>query len=132
MLRRLVIVLVAGLAFALGGLYVFRAAAIEALIANSLTARGVAVGGLAVTQVGLEELRIADLSLGANGELQARALRIGYRPDALLRGEIETVAVAGLVLRLDLSGATPPLGSLQPLIAKSDGGTAGPLRRDRS
>ena len=127
MLRRLVIFLVAGLGLALAGLYLFRTAAIEALIANALTARGVAVGGLSVTRVGLDGIRIADLSLGANGELRARSLRIGYRPSTLLRGAIENVALAGLVLRLDLSGAVAPFGSLQPLIAKPDGGAAGPL-----
>jgi len=127
MVRRLVIFLVVGLGLALAGLTIFRAAAVEALIANALAARGVTVGGLSVTRVGLEELHIADLSLGANGELRARALRIGYRPTALLRGEIESIAVEGLVLRLDLSGAAPPLGSLQPLVAKPDGGAPGPL-----
>jgi len=124
MLRRLVILLVVGLGLALAGLYVYRAAAIEALLANLLAARGVALGGLSVTRVGLDELRIADLSLGANGELSVHSLRIGYRPSTLLRGEIENVAVAGLVLHLDLSGAAPPLGSLAPAIAKSAGGEA--------
>ena len=71
--------LVVGLGLALAGLYVYRAAAIEALIANALTARGVSVGGLSVTRVGLEELRIADLSLGTNGELRVRALRVSYQ-----------------------------------------------------
>ncbi len=94
MLRRLVIWLVAGLGFALAALFVFRAAAIEALIADTLATRGVALGGLSVTEVGLNELRIADLGLGANGELSVRALRIGYRPSSLLRGEIENLAVA--------------------------------------
>jgi len=128
MFRRLVIFLVAGLGFALAGLYLFRAAAVEALIVSELAARGVPLGSLSVTRVGLDELRIADLSLGANGELRARALHLSYEPAALLRGEIETVAVAGLILRLDLTGTAPPLGSLQALLAaKSDGGAPGPL-----
>ncbi|MCH7794867.1 MAG: YdbH domain-containing protein [Proteobacteria bacterium] len=125
--RRLVISLILGLGLALAALYVFRAAAVEALIANALATRGVAVGGLSVTRVGLDQIRIAELSLGAHDELRVRALRIGYRPTALLRGEIENIAVAGLVLRLDLSGAAPPLGSLQPLLANRDGGAPGPL-----
>ncbi len=127
MVRRLIIALILGLGLALAGLYGFRAAAVEALIANALATRGVAVGGLSVTRVGLDEVRIAELSLGANAELRARALRIGYRPVALLRGEIESVVAEGLVLRLDLRGAAPPLGSLQPLLANRDGGAPGPL-----
>ncbi len=127
MVRRLIIALILGLGLALAALYGFRAAAVEALIANALATRGVAVGGLSVTRVGLDEVRIAELSLGADGELRARALRIGYRPAALLRGEIESVAAEGLVLRLDLRGTAPPLGSLQPLVATRDGGASGPL-----
>ncbi len=125
--RRLVISLILGLGLALAALYGFRAAAVEALIANALATRGVAVGGLSVTRVGLDEIRIADLSLGANGELRARALRIGFRPTALLRGEIETVDAESLVLRLDLRGTAPPLGSLQPLVATRNGGAPGLL-----
>jgi hypothetical protein len=128
MFRRIVLFMVVGLGIALAGLYLFRAAAVEALIVNELATRGVAVGGLSVTRVGLDELHIADLSLGTNGELRARALQLFYEPAALLRGEIETVAVAGLILRLDLTGTAPPLGSLQALLAaKSDGDAPGPL-----
>ena len=127
MVRRLVILSVVGLGLALAALFVFRAAAVETLIANALAARGIAVGGLSVTRVGLEELHIAELSLGANGELRVRALRIGYRLATLLRGEIENVVVEGLVLRLDLSGTAPPLGSLQSLIPKPEAGEAVPL-----
>ena len=54
-----------------------------------------------------------------------------YQPAALLRGEIENIAMAGLVLRLDLSGAAPPLGSLQPLIAGPGSGAPGPARATR-
>ena len=125
MVRRLAISLILGLGLVLAALYGFRAAAVEALIANALATRGVAVGGLSVTRVGLDEIRIAELSLGATGELRARALRIGYRPSALLRGEIESVVAEGLVLRLDLRGTAPPLGSLQPLLATRDGGAPG-------
>ena len=126
--RRLVISLILGLGLVLAALYGFRAAAVEALIANALATRGVAVGGLSVTRVGLDEIRIADLSLGATGELRARALRIGYRPSALLRGEIESVAVEGLVLRLDLRGTAPPLAACS---RSSRHGTAGRRARFR-
>ncbi len=127
MIPRLVILLVVGLGSALAGLYLFRDAAIEALIANALAARGVVVGGLSVTRVGLDELRIADLRLGANGELRIHSLRVSYQPATLLRGEIETIAVTGLILRLDLTGAAPPLGSLQPLIATPGSGESDPI-----
>ena len=50
MVRRLVILSVVGLGLALAALFVFRAAAVEALIANALAARGIAVGGLSVTR----------------------------------------------------------------------------------
>ena len=127
MLRRLVVFPILGLGFALAALFVFRTAALEAVIANALTTRGVAVGGLSVTTLGLDEIRIANLRLGADDELRARALRIGFQPRALLRGEIQTVVIEGLVLRLDLRGAAPPLGSLQPLVTTADGDSTVPL-----
>jgi len=127
MFRRFLIYSILGLGLALAGLYVFRAALVEVWLADALTARGVTVGGLAVTRVGLEELHIADLSLGADGELRVRSLRLAFQPAALLRGEVAQVVAEGLVLRLDLSGAAPLFGSLQPLVAGAGGGSPGPL-----
>ena len=99
MFRRLVIFLVAGLGFALAALFVFRTTAIEALIVNALIERGVAVAGLSVTRLGMEDIHIADLRLGETDELSVRSLRVYYQPRALLRGQIETVVVEGLVDR---------------------------------
>ena len=129
MVRRILIYSMLGLGLLLAGLFVFRAALVEALLADALATQGVAVRALSVAEVGLDEIHIADLRLGAGGELDVRSLRIAFEPAALLRGEIAHVTAEGLVLHLDLSGAAPPLGSLQPLVAGAGagGGSPGPL-----
>ena len=129
MVRRILIYSMLGLGLLLAGLFVFRATLVEALLADALATQGVEVRALSVAEVGLDEIHIADLRLGAGGELDVRSLRIAFEPAALLRGEIAHVTAEGLVLHLDLSGAAPPLGSLQPLVAGAGagGGSPGPL-----
>jgi len=124
MFRRFALTLIFGLGLSLAAVVVFRATLVEMLIADRLAAQGVPLGGLTVTRVDLNALHIADLSLGANGELTARALRIAYQPDRLLEGEVAEVVVEGLTLRLDVTSDTP-FGSLQPLLTGDrDGPTA--------
>ena len=82
MFRRFVIILGAGLGLGLAALFVFRTTAVEALIVNALTERGVAVAGLSVTRLGMEDIHIADLRLGETDELNVRSLRVYYQPRA--------------------------------------------------
>ena len=122
MSRRLGLVIALTVGLVLAALVFFRAAILQAVIQERLRAYGVADGTLQITAVGLRETRIADLRLGADDELEAGELRILYRPGDLLQGRIEAIAIDGLVLRLDLTGGAPPLGSLQPFAAGGGGG----------
>ncbi len=114
--RRIAILVALFLGLALAALFVFRTAVVEMAIADRLAARGVVVGALEVSEIGLREIRIAGLRLGAQDELAAREVRIAYEPGALIRGRIDRISLEGLVLKLDLTGGAPPLGSLQPLL----------------
>ncbi|MEE8499129.1 MAG: hypothetical protein V3S27_01050, partial [Kiloniellales bacterium] len=125
--RRIAIFLVLIVGLALAALVFLRTAVVEAVLKDQLAARGIVVGGISVTEVGLGEMRIEGLRLGARDELAARELRIAYEPGDLVQGRIETIAIEGLVLELDLTGAAAPLGSLQPLVANREGGAPGPL-----
>jgi hypothetical protein len=100
---------------------------VEAVLKDQLAADGIVVGGISVTEVGLRETRITKLRLGMEDELRAEDLRVTYEAGALLRGEIESVTVDGLVLRLDLTGVAAPFGTLQPLTEGGEGAAADPL-----
>ena len=116
--RRLFIVFILFVGLVLLGAVAFRAPLLEAVLKQQLAAQGIVVGGISVTEVGLHETRIADLRLGAEGEVSARALRVTYDPGEVLRGIIDRVAIEGLSVQLDLTGGAPPLGSLQPLLER--------------
>ena len=114
-----------GLAFA--ALFVFRTAVVELAVAGRLSAQGIVVGAIDVTEIGLGEMRIEGLRLGTRDELAARELRIAYELGDLVQGRVETVAIEGLVLKLDLTGAAAPLGSLQALLEGEGGAAPGAL-----
>jgi len=122
----LTVAVVAGLLVAaILALIAFRATLAEALLTSRLAALGVPAPRLAVESLKLDRAVITDITLGAEGELRADAVTITYRPGALLSGQLDEVAIDGLRLRLDLSGAGPPLGSLQHLLGGGNG-AAGP------
>ncbi len=125
--RRIAILVALLLGLALAALFVFRTAVVELVIADRLAARGVVVGALEVAEIGLGDMRIEGLRLGARDELAARELRIAYQPGDLVQGRIEQVSIEGLVLKLDLTGAAAPLGSLQALLDGEAGAPPGPL-----
>ncbi len=108
--RRIAILVALFLGLALAALFVFRTTVVEWAIADRLAAQGFVVGALEVAEIGLGEMRIEGLRLGARDELAARELRIVYEPGALTRGRIEQVSVDGPVLKLDLTGAARPSG----------------------
>ncbi len=125
--RRIAILVALLLGLALAALFGFRTAIVELVIVDRLAARGIVVGALEVAEIGLGEMRIEGLRLGARDELAARELRIAYEPGDLVQGRIETIAIEGLVLKLDLTGAAAPLGSLQALLEGEDGAAPRPL-----
>ncbi|MFQ5774420.1 MAG: YdbH domain-containing protein [Kiloniellaceae bacterium] len=127
MARRVAILLIAGLGLlsaALAGVFAFRAPLLEAVLKEGLRARGVPAADLTVRDIGLHGARLVGLRLGARGELGARSIRVAYSAAGLFAGRLDAVAVDGLSLTLDLTGAGPPLGSLQPLIAGGGRGAA--------
>ncbi|MCH8810176.1 MAG: hypothetical protein IH993_10150, partial [Proteobacteria bacterium] len=125
--RRIAILVALLLGLALAALFGFRTAIVELVIVDRLAARGIVVGALEVAEIGLGEMRIEGLRLGARDELAARELRIAYEPGDLVQGRVETIAIEGLVLKLDLTGDAPVLGSLQPLLEGGNGEAPGLL-----
>lgn len=124
MVRRLTlsVVLVIGLlAIAASGLIVFRTTLAEAVLSSQLASLGIPSARLTVASLDFYRIVVRDVALGAGEELRLDAVTVTYRPRALLAGRLEEAAVDGLRLRLDLSGAGPPLGSLQPLLQKREG-----------
>ncbi|MDH3230457.1 MAG: hypothetical protein OEN55_11755, partial [Alphaproteobacteria bacterium] len=128
MLRRLMIsvALVAGLiAIAALGLIAFRVALAEALLSSQLASLGIPGVRLTVAALDLRHMVVTDIALGDDAELRVDAVTLTYRPGALLAGRLEDVAIDGARLQLDLTGAGPPLGSLQALVQGGDGGGGG-------
>ncbi len=99
----------------------FRQDLLAYLIQDQLARRGATVNDLTVDQVSLDKITLGPLSLGDTGELQAQRVEISYQPQELLDGRVASVTIAGLRLRIDLTGEGPPLGSLQDLIPAEDG-----------
>ena len=104
---------------------VFRAPLLEAVLREALAARGLPAARLTVEQVDWRQLTIADLALGTQGELKVRSAAIGYDPRDLVAGRIETLALDGAALTIDLTGRGPPLGSLHALLSGDGGEDAG-------
>jgi len=109
---------------AFGVALLFRAPLLESVLRAALAARGVPSVEIDVESFGLREIVLADLALGAQGEARAKSIVVAYHPRDLLAGRLEALDIDGLTLALDLSGAGPPLGSLQSLVAASDDGAA--------
>ncbi len=125
MFRRLLVFVALGIglfAITVAGVVAFRVALAEAVLSSRLASLGIPAQGFAVTALDLSHLVVSDLALGRNNELRVEAVTLSYSPDGLLAGRLEEVTIEGLHLRLDLSGAGPPLGSLQPLLQKQQGG----------
>lgn len=128
MVRRLMVsvALVIGLfVIAAAGLIAFRIALAEALLSSQLASLGVPAVRLTVASLDFHHMVVTNIALGHDGELRVDAVTLTYRPGGLLAGRLEEAAIDGLRLRLDLSGAGPPLGSLQPLLQRGEGAAGG-------
>ncbi|MEX2409139.1 MAG: hypothetical protein WD489_08525, partial [Rhodovibrionaceae bacterium] len=119
MSRRLITFLVLLLLLLLllaGGLYLFRLEAATALLKQQLAARGVEDPELRVTEITLEHATIEAVRLGAEHELRIGRLGLSYDWRELGAGRLREIAIEDAVVKLDLTGESPPLGSLQTLI----------------
>lgn len=129
MVRRLLVsvALVIGLfVIAAAGLIAFRIVLAEAVLSSQLASLGIPAARLTVASLDLHQMVVTDIALGDDGELRVDAVTLNYNPGALLAGQLDEAAIEGLRLRLDLSGAGPLLGSLQPLLQRGqDAGGAG-------
>ncbi len=131
MLRRLMVgaALVTGLiVIAAFVVVVFRIALAEAVLSSQLASLGVPAARLTVASLDFRRLTVTDIALGSAAELRVDSVSLTYRPSQLLAGRLEQAVVEGLRLRLDLTGAGPPFGSLQSLLeggAAKDQGTSG-------
>jgi hypothetical protein len=113
------------LAITVAGVVAFRLALTEALLSSQLASLGIPARGLTVAAFDLNHLIVSDISLGRDDELRVEAVTLSYSPDGLLAGRLEDITIEGLRLRLDLSGAGPPFGSLQPPLQEKQGAGGG-------
>ena len=124
MVRRLAILAVAAIvvvAVAGAGIYGFRRQLAEMVLLDRLRALGVPAPTLRVVELDFGHIRLAALGLGTAGELRADAARIDFDLPGLRAGRVDEVAITGLRIRVDLTGARPPFGSLQPLLSGATG-----------
>ncbi len=121
--RRTLKLLVLGLLLFLVGLVVFRLALAELGLRQYLEARGITVDALTVESLDFAGVVLSDVRLGADEELAARRITLSYKAAELVSGQLQATRIEGLRLRLDLSGAGPPLGELQKLVPQASTAT---------
>ncbi|MEX1206438.1 MAG: YdbH domain-containing protein [Dongiaceae bacterium] len=90
---------------------------VAALLVYELRAAGLPDPELRVARLGLDGATIADLSLGAAGEVAADEVVVDYAPAGLVRGRVERVLLRGLRVAVRLDGTRPSLGSLDAALA---------------
>ena len=103
-------------AVALALVFVFRAPLLEGLIARQLEALGAPDPRLRVSQASLDSLTIEDLKLGTADELTAERIEVHFAVLGDAPQVVQNVRVERPVVRVDLRGEGPPLGSLQRLL----------------
>ena len=77
--------------------------------------QGIAVGSLAVGRLNTRTLVFEEVQLGTANELSAGSIEVAFTT-RFLAVNPERITIAGLRLRLDLTGKGPMLGSLQPVV----------------
>ena len=90
---------------------------VAALLVYELRAVGLPDPELRVARLGLDGATIADLRLGAAGEVAADEIVVDYAPAGLVRGRVERVLLRGLRVAVRLDGTRPSLGSLDAALA---------------
>lgn len=103
-----------------------RTVIVQEVIERDLRARGVPFERLTVSELGLDTAAVTNVRLGAHGEVTAAALRVEYDLTGLVDGALRRIVLERPTVHLDLTGAGPPLGSLQPLFEGRDGGGGAP------
>ncbi len=98
-----------------GGAWTFRLPLAEALAQRWLTARGIA-GELTVTRLDPGGLSLRALRLGSAPAATAERIDLALDWSGLGPPRVADLAVTTATLRLDLTGAGPLLGELQPLL----------------
>jgi hypothetical protein len=88
-----------------------------------LEGQGIEVQALTVTRLTPGGIEVSDVVLGAGREVALARLVATPALDGL-SPRIAAVEIEGLRLRLDITGAAPPLGSLQPAFDRLTGGAA--------
>lgn len=112
--RLLLFLLVALVGLVLGLPALVRQEVAEFAIARALAARGLE-GRVEVSRLDLAGIELSGLEIA---DLRARRVLATYRLRDLMAGRIARVDIEGLQMRLDLTGAGPPLGELQKLLGK--------------
>lgn len=111
-------------------LALFRIPLAERILASQLADQGIPEAAFELEALGLSELRIVDLTAGAENELAVPALRVTYDLSALLDGPaagvVRTITLDRPIIALDLTGQGPLLGSLQSLLETPATASAGP------
>lgn len=95
--------------------------------------QGIAVESLAVSRLDTRSLVFERVQLGTANELFASRIAVAFNAGALSVNP-ERITIAGLRLRLDLTGEGPMLGSLQPIVdaqeTEAPGDTSGTTALD--
>lgn len=120
MSRRLVLFLVLPLFLLLvlaGGVYLLRLEIATAVLKSELAARGADGPQLQVTELTLASATVEKIRLGEAGEIRIGRLGLKYDWRELGAGRLDDIAIDDAVIQLDFTGESPPLGSLQDLIA---------------
>ena len=104
-------------------IFFFRAPLLEGLIAGQLEALGAPDPRLRVSQASLDALTIEEFKLGSADEATVERIEVLFDVFGETPGGIQRIRVERPVLRVDLKGDQPPLGSLQGLLGgESEGG----------
>ena len=119
MSRRLTLLLLFSVLLLLfaGGLLVFRLDLATILLKQQLEARGAKDPALQVTALSLDGATVEAIRLGEGDELRIGRLDLVYDWRQLGEGRLISLAIDDAVVKLDLTGGGPPLGSLQALVA---------------
>lgn len=107
--------------------FIFRVPLATRIATSYLESQGIAVRALDVARLDADGIALDDVALGEAGELTVARIEAEPALDGL-DVSLAALRVEGLTLDVDLTGAAPPLGSLQPALERlmrGDGGRAG-------
>ncbi len=100
---RILLLVLALLALALGGLWLARIPLAEALAPRVVAGQGMTIRALTITRLDFSGLEITDLAVEGETPLTVETVRLAYTVGGLRDGQIDTAEVRGLALALDLT-----------------------------